>query len=97
MKEKEKWITKNQTNLEAENKVYERQTPVPVNLKNCLQNLKEPSITDQQNDAAPRTSQQNIPIENTKSKSRFEEKNTNSIRQQEKRNQRRPDNCITKN
>ena len=31
MKEKEKWITKNQTNLEAENKVYERQTPVPVN------------------------------------------------------------------
>ena len=31
---KERWKTKNKRNLEAENKVYKRQTPVPVNLKN---------------------------------------------------------------
>ena len=30
---KERWITVNKRNLEAENKVYERQTQVPVNLK----------------------------------------------------------------
>ena len=69
---------------------------MPVNLKNRFQNLEEPSITELHNDATPQNSHQNIPIENTKSKSRFEKRNTSSIRQGGKQNQRRPDNCITK-
>ena len=52
---------------------------MPVNLKNRFQNLEEPSITEQHNDTRTQNSHQNIPIENTKSKSRFEKRNTNSI------------------
>ena len=70
---------------------------MPLNLKNRFQNLEEPSITEQHNDATPQNSHQNIPIEYTRSKSRFEKRNTNSIRQGGKQNQRRPDNCITEN
>ena len=54
---------------------------MPVNLKNRFQNLEEYSITEQHNDATPQNSHQNIPIENIKSKSRFEKRNTDSIRQ----------------
>ena len=46
----------NKRNLEVENKVYKRQTPVPVNLKNRFQNLEEPTITEQNNDATPQNS-----------------------------------------
>ena len=56
---------------------------MPVNSQNRFQNLEEPSITEKHNDATPQNSHQNIPIENTKSKSRFENRNT------------RTDNCIT--
>ena len=48
---KERWITVKKRNSEVENKVYERQTPAPVNLKNRFQKLEESSITDQHNDA----------------------------------------------
>ena len=81
--------------MEFENKFYERQTPLPVNLQNRFQNLEEPSVTEQHNDATPHNSHQDIPIENTKSKSRFEKRNTNPIRQEGRKNKRRPDNCIT--
>ena len=81
--------------MEAENKVHECQTQLPVNLRNCFQNLEEPSITEQHNNVTPWNSNQNIPIENTKSKSRLEKRNTNSILQEGKQKQRRPDNCIT--
>ena len=50
---KERWITVNKRSLEVENKVYERLTLVPVNLKNRFQNLEQPSITEQHNDATP--------------------------------------------
>ena len=43
---KERWITVNKRTSEVEDKVYERQTPVPVNLRNRFQNLEEPSITE---------------------------------------------------
>lgn len=39
---KEPWKTRNKRKQEAENKLYERQTPVLVNLKNRFQNLEEP-------------------------------------------------------
>ena len=81
--------------MEFENKFYERQTPVPVSLPNRFQNLEEPSVTEQHNDTKLRNSHQDIPIENTKSKSRFEKRNTNPIRQDGKKNQRKPDNFIT--
>ena len=85
-----------QSTKEFENKFGERQAPVPVNLQNRFQNLEEPSVTEQHKDATPPKSYQNIPIENTKSKSRFEKWNTNPIRQEGKKNQTRPDNnCIT--
>ena len=61
-----------QSTKEFENKFGERQAPVPVNLQNRFQNLEEPSVTEQHKDATPPKSYQNIPIENTKSKSRFE-------------------------
>ena len=69
---------------------------MPVNLKNRFQNLEEPSITEQHNRATPQNSHQNIPIKNTKSKLRFEKRNTNSIRQGGKQNQRRPDTASLK-
>ena len=50
---KERWITVNKRSLEVENKVYEHLTLVPVNLKNRFQNLEQPSITEQHNDATP--------------------------------------------
>ena len=92
---KERWKTVNKRNSEFRNKFYERQTSVPVNLQNRFQNLEEPNITEQHNDAIPQNSHQNTPIENTKSRSRFEKRNTNPIRQEGKKNQIRPDNCIT--
>ena len=61
--ERKQWITVNKKTAEVEDKVYERQTPVPVNLKNRFQNLEEPSITEQHNDVTPQNSHQNIPIE----------------------------------
>ena len=79
---KERWKTVNKRNSEFRNKFCERQTPVPVNLQNRFQNLEEPSITEQHNDATPQNSHQNIPIENTKSKSRFEKRKTNPICQE---------------
>ena len=42
---KERWVKVNKINLEVENKVYERETPISVSLKNRFQKLKEPSIT----------------------------------------------------
>ena len=80
-------------NSEFENKFYKRQTPVPLSLRNRFQNLKEP--TEQHNNATPHNSHQNIPVENTKLKLRIEKRNLNPIRQEGKKNQRRPDNCIT--
>ena len=68
---------------------------MPVNLQNRFQNLEEASITEQHNHATPQNSHQNIPIENTKSKSRFEKRHTKLTGQEVKKNQRRPDNCIT--
>ena len=53
---KERWITVNKRNSEVEDKIYKYQTPVPVNLKNRFQNLEEPSITEQNNDATPQNS-----------------------------------------
>lgn len=53
---RKRWITKNKRNSEAENKIYERQTPAPVNLKNCFQNLEESSITEQHDDVIQRNS-----------------------------------------
>ena len=68
---------------------------MPVNLQNRFQNLEEASITEQHNHATPQNSHQNIPIENKKSKSRFEKRHTKPTGQEVKKNQRRPDNCIT--
>ena len=87
------WITVNKRKSKAENKVSKRKTPVPVNFKNRFENREEPSITEQP--VTARNSHQNIPIENTKSKSRFQSRNINSIRQEGKKNQRRLENCIT--
>ena len=92
---KEQWITANNKNSEFENKFYKLQTPVPLSLWNRFQNLEEPSITEQHSNATPHNSHQNIPVENTKLKLKIEKRNSNPIRQEGKKNQRRPDNCIT--
>ena len=52
-RKKERWITVNKRNSEVKNKVYERQTPVTVNLKKRFKILEEPIITEKHNDATP--------------------------------------------
>ena len=88
----ERWVKQNKRSSANQNEV---KMTTPVNLQNRFQTLEEP---ERNTEITPKNSLESIPkLPNTKSKSKQEKKNTNSIRQTELQKERRPNICTTEN